>query len=56
MLFATKMEDTSERGRFERTVATLKYLRNIEWKCFGFYIVNGKVTNKNKAVNPLCSN
>ena len=48
------MDDSSEESRPERTVTTPTHLRSGVWKYFGFYTVDGKVTDKNTAVCRLC--
>ncbi|XP_037629812.1 E3 SUMO-protein ligase ZBED1-like [Sebastes umbrosus] len=55
MLLAMKMEDSSEQSRPERTIMTPKHLRSSVWKHFGFYTIDGKVANKDKAVCRLCA-
>ncbi len=48
------MEDSSGQKRPERTITTPPHLWSSIWKHFGFYVVDGKVTNKDKAVCWLC--
>lgn len=52
MMFAVKMEDTSEQ---RRTITTPQHLRSSVWKFFGFYTEDGKITNRDKAVCRLCT-
>ncbi len=47
---ATKMENNGEQRRPERTITTPKHLRSCVWKYFGFYTVDGKVTNLSKRI------
>ncbi len=44
------MEDNSKQSCPEQTITTPKHLRSSTWKYFEFYTVDGKVTNKGKAV------
>lgn len=46
----TKMEDIREQSCPECIITTPKHLEGSVWKYFGFYTVDGKVTNKDKAV------
>lgn len=48
------MEDTSAQSHPERKSTTPKHLRSNVWKYLGFYTVERKVTNKDKAVCRLC--
>ncbi len=46
-------EETSKQIHADQIIMTLKHLRSSLWKCFEFFTIDGKMTNKDKAVFDL---